>query len=114
MATHTQRDLCLGLDWQDELASFVILSNVAGQSEILTVATANSARRQGLAKQLLSGTISELKTGGTQEVFLEVAEDNLGAIALYRALGFQPIGRRPAYYRRPDGRVAALTFSKKL
>jgi len=47
-------------------------------------------------------------------MFLEVAEDNEAAIHLYRSLGFQPIGRRPAYYRRADGRVAAITFSKKL
>lgn len=114
MATHSQRDICLGLEHDARLAAFIILSSVAQQSEILTIATAKAARRKGLGRQLLSGAIERLKGQGTTEIFLEVAEDNLAAIGLYKDLEFQPIGRRPGYYRRADGRVAAITFSKKL
>jgi len=96
MAAHTQKDMCLG------------------QAEILTLTTALNARRQGLARQLLDQASSVLKKQKITELFLEVAEDNAAAIALYRSAGFTPIGRRPAYYRRKAGRIAALTFSKKL
>ena len=114
MATHTGRDLCLGADIDDALAGFIIISVAADQAEILTIATAKSARRKGLGRQLLNEAISELQQRATTELFLEVAEDNTAALALYRAAGFQPIGRRPGYYRRVDGRVAAITFSKKV
>lgn len=114
MATHTQRDFCLGADWDNQLAAFVILSITADQSEVLTIATSKPARRQGLAKQILTNAFEMLQKRDITETFLEVAEDNIGAMALYKGLGFQPIGRRPGYYRRADGRVAAITFSKKL
>lgn len=114
MAAHTQKDLCFGVDHEGALGAFIILSVAADQSEILTIATAITARRQGLARQLLEKMIPEVKHRGAKEVFLEVAEDNVAAITLYRAADFLPIGRRPAYYRRAEGRIAALTWSKKL
>ena len=46
---------------------------------------------------------------GAGAIFLEVGEDNPAAIALYRQAGFEPVGRRPAYYRRKRKQpVAAL------
>ena len=114
MATHTARDLCLGLEDTGQLTAFIILSRASDQAEILTIAVAKSARRKGLGYRLLDGAIEALQMGGSGELFLEVAEDNVAAIALYRAAGFQPIGRRPAYYRRETGRIAAITYAKKL
>ena len=114
MATHTGRDLCLGIEQDDTFACFVIVSIAADQAEILTIATAKAARRKGLGRALLDHVTTKLRAQGTTELFLEVAEDNLSALALYRTAGFQPIGRRPGYYRRAGGRVAAITFSKKL
>lgn len=114
MAVHTQRDLCFGIERNAELAAFIILSCAAEQSEILTIATAKASRRQGLAQQLLQDAMGQLQSQNVTEVFLEVAEDNPAAMALYKNTGFQPIGRRPGYYRRAEGRVAAITFSKKL
>lgn len=114
MATHTGRDLCLGTDQDGTLAAFVIVSVAADQAEILTIATAKAARRQGLGHTLLDEVTAQLRDRGARELFLEVAEDNPAALALYRSAGFQPIGRRPGYYRRVDGRFAAVTFSKKL
>ncbi|HEY0838393.1 MAG TPA: alanine acetyltransferase, partial [Azospirillum sp.] len=40
------------------------------------------------------------------------AEDNAAARALYAAAGFATVGRRPGYYKRPDGRVAALVLRR--
>ena len=114
MATHTQRDLCLGADQNDSLSAFIIISIAVDQAEILTIATAKTARRQGFGRKLIDHAVKTLRERGVAELFLEVAEDNIGALALYRDAGFQPIGRRPGYYRREDGRVAAITFSKKV
>jgi ribosomal-protein-alanine N-acetyltransferase len=48
-------------------------------------------------------------------MFLEVAEDNAAGQALYLALGFAEIGRRPAYYGKPGlARKDALLMSRNL
>ena len=49
-------------------------------------------------------------------MFLEVAEDNRAARALYAAAGFASVGRRPAYYARPGAAdaVAALILRRDL
>lgn len=114
MAAHTQKDMCFGIDVDGTLAAFLIMSRAADQAEVLTIATAAQARRKGLGRALLMEAALELKSRDVTDLFLEVAEDNAAAIALYRTVGFDAIGRRPAYYRRENGRVAALTFSKKL
>ena len=52
---------------------------------------------------------------GAVRLFLEVAEDNAAARALYDRAGFRPIGRRKAYYARPDGgRTDALVLGRDL
>ena len=114
MSAHLKKDICLGVDHDDALAAFIILSSTAGEAEILTIATLKSARRQGLGERLLDGAFKTLQDNDVTDLFLEVAEDNSAAIALYRKSGFVPIGRRPAYYRRATGRIAAITLSKKL
>ena len=47
-----------------------------------------------------------------KNLFLEVRESNLGAIAFYERFGFSKIGRRKIYYRDPE--EAAITMGKKL
>jgi ribosomal-protein-alanine N-acetyltransferase len=42
---------------------------------------------------------------------LEVRAGSLGAIALYRQLGFSEVGRRPAYYRNPEDDAVLMQAS---
>jgi len=112
MSVHCRKDICLGTG--DPLSAFIICSNVTDQSEILTIATHPDCRQKGLGEALLNYAIETLCAAGVTELFLEVAEDNDTAKTLYRRVGFVPIGRRPNYYRRRAGRIAAITFSKKL
>jgi ribosomal-protein-alanine N-acetyltransferase len=83
----------------------------AGEAELLTLATDPDARRQGLARRLLAAFDAEARHRGATEAYLEVAEDNAGARALYAAAGWQQAGRRPGYY---GGGVAALILRKSL
>jgi ribosomal protein S18 acetylase RimI-like enzyme len=46
------------------------------------------ARRTGLGRRLMESVIAEARERGCRTVQLEVLEQNAGAIALYRALGF--------------------------
>lgn len=94
---------------------FLIGRSVAGEAELLTVAVAPEARRQGVGARLVTGFLTEALARHSEVAFLEVAEGNDPAIALYAAQGFAPAGRRRAYYRAADGTtVDALVMSRPL
>lgn len=112
MLRHIQKDLCLGIG--SPLKAFAIVQMGGNQADILTIATAETARRKGYARQLLEAIHIQLQKQGVETLYLDVSEINDAAIALYKTCDFQPVGRRPAYYRTAKGRVAAITFSKSL
>ncbi|MCU1416763.1 MAG: tsaD [Schumannella sp.] len=82
-----------------------------GQGDIQTVTVAPEARRQGIARCLLSTLIDEARRRGAEELFLEVRVDNEAAQALYRELGFEELSVRKSYYGQG---VDALTMKLKV
>lgn len=82
----------------------------AGEAELLTLATAPAARRHGYARRLLAEFDAEARRRAALTAFLEVAEDNAPARALYAGAGWAQVGRRPRYY----GPTAALILRKDL
>jgi len=114
LAPHLDKDLCLGLFQADTLAGFIINTVTDDQSEIITIAVAPKQRGQGVGRKLLDSAHASLKDKGVEVIFLEVAIDNEAAQHLYKTLGYEPFGTRPAYYKRPEGRVAATLFRKHL
>ena len=79
---------------------FLIARVAAGEAEILSLGVAPPARRRGVGRMLLDAALAAAAEGA-ERMFLEVAEDNAAARALYAAAAFRAVGRRPAYYRRP-------------
>ena len=112
MIEHTGRDICLGIG--SPLEAFIILRFADTQAEILTIVTDPDKRKKGHGRALLNTAKDKTAQKGGDIIFLEVAEDNKPAIALYQSAGYTQIGRRPAYYKRPQGRVAAMTYCKRL
>lgn len=97
------------------LAGFLLARAAAGEAEILTIGVAPECQRQGLARRLLENTFPALSARGARRLFLEVADDNAAALALYRGLGFSEAGRRRAYYARRAGPAAdALILARDL
>jgi len=83
---------------QSEIAGFLILREAAGEAEIITVATAPSARRTGAGHALMLAAIRHCRADGLERLLLEVGENNAPAIALYRSLGFRQISTRKGNY----------------
>jgi ribosomal-protein-alanine N-acetyltransferase len=74
-----------------------------------------AARRSGLGGRLVGEGVLAAAARGAGRVFLEVAEDNAAARALYARAGFVEAGRRPGYYAGADGeRRDALLLALKL
>ena len=94
---------------------FILIRAVADEAEILTLAVDPVARRQGLGARLVhEGAIAAAALGATR-LFLEVADDNHAALALYVRAGFTEAGRRTGYYARSDGsRQDALVLALNL
>jgi len=99
----------------DEPVGVILMRAVAGEAEVLTLAVEPGHRRRGVARALLEAGLTQAATMGAEEVFLEVAADNLGALALYQEARFAQAGRRGGYYLRPDGEtVDALVLRRTL
>jgi [ribosomal protein S18]-alanine N-acetyltransferase len=98
-----------------DLQSFILIQVAADESEILSIATAPAARRSGLGRALIVEAASRAALSHANTMFLEVAEDNSAALALYRSCGFAAHGRRRAYYIRSGAEaVDALMLRVKL
>jgi ribosomal-protein-alanine N-acetyltransferase len=96
-------------------AGFLLGRAVAGEAELLTIAVLPEARRLGLGRRLVGRFIYQARLRGADSAFLEVAEDNAAARALYLAAGFAEAGRRRGYYRTPEGKaVDALVLVRSL
>ena len=96
------------------LAGLCVMRTAADQSDILTICILKKYRGKGAGRALLAKSEAVIKQRGADIVFLDVAEDNPAAIALYRNAGYVQHGRRSGYYRRPGARIGALLFQKKL
>lgn len=94
---------------------FILLRAVADEAEILTLAVRPAARRLGLGARLVQEGVVAAAARGATRLFLEAAQDNIAALALYARAGFAEAGRRPGYYARPDGgRQDALLLALNL
>ena len=88
---------------EGEGGGFILIRVVADEAEILTLAVSPHARRRGVGGRLVRTAAARAARLGAARLFLEVAEDNGPARALYDGLGFETTGRRPRYYPRADG-----------
>lgn len=124
--------LCFSVPWsakalemltQEPYSAFVLKENgklvayggmlcVAGEAQILNIATSPEFRRRGYARQLLNALCETAKECGALTVSLEVRESNISAQALYGSEGFSVIGIRKNYYFKPQ--EAAIIMEKKL
>ena len=92
-------------------AGFSLSRAGSGEEELLLFAVAPDHRRRGLGAAMLKGVAAEARRRGAARLLLEMRCGN-PAESLYRAFGFAPIGRRPAYYRQAQGgRIDAITFA---
>jgi ribosomal-protein-alanine N-acetyltransferase len=88
--------------------AFILVRAAAGEAEILTLAVAPSARRQGLARALVAAAKETVRRQGATRLCLEVSAQNAPARALYDSAGFRQVGARRGYYA--DG-ADALTLA---
>ncbi len=83
------------------IAGFVIARIVARQGEIANIAVAPTHHGTGLGGRLLDAALGATAAEHCEAVWLEVRETNEPAKRLYLSRGFEAIGRRRRYYKKP-------------
>ena len=97
------------------LTGLIAARVVADDAELLSLVVDSRDRGRGIGRALCETMLASVSGRGVRRVFLEVAEDNVPAVALYGRLGFIPTGRRRGYYTRPDQiAVDAVTMTFRL
>ena len=81
---------------------YLIGTRIAGEAEILRIATDVNARKLGIGSALMKAFIDICRGGNDCSIFLEVRSKNAPAISLYRAHGFSEYATRKNYYKSPD------------
>ncbi len=81
------------------LIAYCIITEIAGEAEIINIATKMEFTNLGIAKSLLKFVINST---WCNSLFLEVSDNNLPAIKLYQSCGFTKIGLRKNYYGDSD------------
>ena len=95
----------------DEICAAALFAQTFETVELNFVTVAAPLRKKKLSHTLLAQSFKILKSTGAHRVMLEVATQNLAAIACYSGLGFRQIAVRKNYYPNADD---ALVMEKIL
>ncbi len=105
-AFRAQLDLPGVIGLVHQAGGLILIRIAADEAEVLTLAVAPDARRNGCGSALLREAMGILAARGANALFLEVSVRNRAALALYRKAGFVEAGSRRRYYA--DGSDASV------
>lgn len=89
-----------GTVFANQCVGYIVASFVAGESELLRIATQEKLRGCGIGKMLLEYYLGYLNANGYRGL-LEVRQSNLVARGLYEKYGYTDFAKRRFYYKDP-------------
>ena len=96
----------------ERIVAFAGIWMMADEAHITTFGVHPDWRRQGIGRQLMVELVELSLSLGALRMTLEVREGNGPAQALYRAFGFEPVGRRARYYSDDNEDAVVMTTPK--
>lgn len=111
--SRTEAFACV-VEVEAKLHALGLALEAGADAELLTIATAPQTRRAGLGRLIFQALNIEARNRALERWVLEVANNNLPAIQLYKTSGFMEIGLRKAYYNTRNGRADALVMARKV
>jgi ribosomal-protein-alanine N-acetyltransferase len=87
----------------NKVVGFIHINEIYDRYEINNIYVLEEYRKQGIASQLMDSIIKLGKDTGIINITLEVKEDNINAINLYKKYGFVEKAIRKNYYNGIDG-----------
>jgi [ribosomal protein S18]-alanine N-acetyltransferase len=98
----------------DEVVGYYVGLTVLDEATLMDIGLALGNRGKGLSSLLLSHFLTHCKELHMLDIWLEVRQSNIPAIALYKKAGFELIERRKGYYPCADGKEDALIMKLSL
>ena len=95
-------------DLNSHLGGYLFATIIDDEAEILSIGVTPDRQRQGVGKRLLQHFFEHGTSQNMTRVVLEVAEDNVPAVRLYRDFGFVEFGRRKGYYKQSNRKIDAI------
>ena len=95
-------------DLNSYLGGYLLATIIEDEAEILSIGVKPNRQRQGVGKRLLKHFFDYGASRNMAKAVLEVAEDNLPALRLYRDFGFAEFGRRKGYYKQGNQKIDAI------
>ena len=103
--------LCFVAEYENNLVGYINLLVVDSVAEIINVSVLDDFRKKGVGTQLIDFSIKYLIENQFTGVMLEVNENNLPAINLYKKIGFKEVYVRRKYYEgKYDAIIMKLDF----
>lgn len=94
--------------YNNEIVGFAGVKVVMEQADIMNIVTKKNYRNNGIGKLLLKSLLDICKKLNVTSIMLEVNEENLPAIHLYKNFGFKTLSIRNNYY----GNNSAIIMQK--
>ncbi len=98
---------------KDKIIGFLLYSLIYDRIEIEQFEVITKERRKGIGDKLLKYLIEKYQDISIKNITLEVKEDNIAAINLYKKYGFKKVSTRENYYDGINGIVMERTNYKK-
>ena len=95
----------------DEIVGFFGIKVILDEAEIMNIVTKKSERNKKIASQMMDFLIDYCKQNKIKLINLEVNEENIIAINLYKKYNFKQVGLRKKYY---NGTNDAILMSLEL
>lgn len=105
---------CLVLEVGGQIVGYGIMSVAASEAHLLNLCVHPSVQHMGYGRRMLNALLLRAEEAAADKMFLEVRPSNDAALALYRSVGFEQVGIRPAYYQAHRGREDAVILALKL
>ena len=97
---------------KDKIIGFLLYSLIYDRIEIEQFEVITKKRSQGIGSQLLSYLIDKYQNTNIKNITLEVKEDNIAAINLYKKNGFKTVSIREKYYDGINGFLMERIYQK--
>ena len=95
---------------KDKIIGFLLYSLIYDRIEIEQFEVIIKERRKGIGDKLLNYLIEKYKEKDIKNITLEVKEDNIAAINLYKKYDFKKVSTREKYYDGINGLLMEKTL----
>ena len=96
-----------------EIVGFAGIKIIFDEADIMNIVTKKTYRNVGIGSSLLERLIIISKNFKLSSITLEVNEENIPAIHMYKKFGFKSLGIRKNYYKDKNGIIMTKNLMDK-